>query len=366
MSNTTVTLLLLAAVGAAVGAAAAFFTSRRSVRQPDPFDVDAEAAVIAAVLCDPSVFFKVSVLEASAFVYGPHRQLWAAIEACSADSDDDTERALAAAAGLPARTVTLSRTALLDRVRAAVDTDASQEIDTLMGRTVDEESLLKAGGKVLSLADDRELYAGGLPLVDNPDGGRTKPVVRALRRPSVARVIAMAVCGAAGFAAGAHVAQDGWTVAAVLVAVAGLLVVSAVDIDTMYIDYPVLVPTIVTSWSLAAVAAFVAGDPGRLLAPLAIVVGVVGSMELLAFLYRKIRKREGLGGGDTALLLVSVGTPALAGAGYSVAVSGIVVAAALAIVAIGVAAVAGRRAARDPFAFGPFLAAGWLVAWLLA
>jgi prepilin signal peptidase PulO-like enzyme (type II secretory pathway) len=366
----TTFIAIAAAGGAFAGVAASYVAAPRSRRQPDPFDVDAEADVIAAVLADPTLYFKVSVLEEDAFVYEPHRHIWSAVCAQAADSDDDAERALAAQAGLPALAVHLSSDELIGAVRTVIaDRDDSDEIrpalDDLVARDSNENALLSGGAKVLGLHDDRVLYAGGLPLEPNPDGGRAAPMKRAHRKPSIWRTLMLVACGAAGFAAGVTVTQTWWQAAAVLVAVAGLLVVSAVDVDTMYVDYGTLIPTVIVSWGLAITGAVVAGDFGHVARSVGLVVAMLVSLELLAFVYRKLRRREGLGGGDTVMLLLAVGTPALAGASYTVTVSGIVVAAGLAIIVNMVQVVLGRRRTGDPFAFVPYLAAGWLVAWAL-
>lgn len=83
-------------------------------------------------------------------------------------------------------------------------------------------------------------------------------------------------------------------------------------------------------------------------------------MRAVAFIYRRLRGREGLGGGDAKLL---------AAGGAWVGVTGlptvVFVGAVAALVAVGILVLAGRRMQRDTaLPFGPFLALGiWLV-WL--
>jgi leader peptidase (prepilin peptidase) / N-methyltransferase len=134
-----------------------------------------------------------------------------------------------------------------------------------------------------------------------------------------------------------------------------LLTLGWIDLRTWLLPDPLTLPLVV-----AGLAAAVAFDPGQLTdRSLGAALGYL-SLLAVAVLYRKLRHREGLGGGDAKLL---------AGAGAWLGASAlpqvILLAALMALAAAGCLRFKGiRLGAQSALPFGPFLALSTWVVWL--
>ena len=200
-----------------------------------------------------------------------------------------------------------------------------------------------------------------------------------MRRPTLVsplRLVVVAVICSLAFSVSLAAADAFATsTAARLLAAAALVVLSlasvawaVVDFDTMYLDTPMFWPTTAAAWLLAVLAGGLDQDWRRALAGVA--VAVVGALvfEGSNLAYRLVRGRDGMGGGDTLILLATAGVPAaITGAwvlGYYVLIGSMVTA----IVGWVVQRAVGRLDRHTPTAFGPYLALGWIIAvavWLL-
>lgn len=135
----------------------------------------------------------------------------------------------------------------------------------------------------------------------------------------------------------------------------GWLLLALAGADARSFRLPLPLTAALAGLGMAATAAIA---PERLgLHALAALAGWAG-LAAVAVAYRRLRRREGLGGGDALLLAAGgawVGPEAL---------PGIVAMASVSALAFAVATGKGRPAADRPIPFGPFLAAGIWLSWL--
>jgi prepilin signal peptidase PulO-like enzyme (type II secretory pathway) len=140
------------------------------------------------------------------------------------------------------------------------------------------------------------------------------------------------------------------------------IIVSVVDLETMYIDLKIWAIGTGVSWILAIVACLMMGFTLNIWYGLAMVVAVAVLFEGTNFVYSVVRGHPGQGFGDTLIIVGTVGVPvAITGAlivGYYSVMGALL--AALAGWAVG--KVFGKTGKDIPFAFGPWLAAGWVIA----
>ena len=139
-------------------------------------------------------------------------------------------------------------------------------------------------------------------------------------------------------------------------------VLGGIDADTCYIDMPIL-----ASASAALIpAALIVGVGSHGWTPVLTVAVVcaamVGLLELVNFLHRLVRGIDGLGGGDTLLLPLAMGVPALLSASPAVAVSVLWVAPLLLGGVVALRYAVGQHRERI-MAFGPALCCAGPVGW---
>ncbi|MGH9027000.1 MAG: prepilin peptidase, partial [Acidimicrobiia bacterium] len=145
---------------------------------------------------------------------------------------------------------------------------------------------------------------------------------------------------------------------AYLVLVAGLLLLSVIDIERFLLPDAIVYPLTLATALLLTLAALGDGDGDALVRAL---VAAVGAATVFALLH--LAFPDGLAAGDVKLAAVlGFGTGWL---GWGEALLGFVFAFAAGAAIAGVLVLTRRRTRRDPVPFGPFLAAGALVAILI-
>jgi len=156
-------------------------------------------------------------------------------------------------------------------------------------------------------------------------------------------------------------AVPGWPAWAVAVLGWGLLTLAAIDLKHFLLPDVLTLPLLCLGLAFAALGAM-APSLGWATTPLDAAAGAAagfGAFALLGWLYGRLRKRTGIGGGD-AKLLAAAG----AWAGWQ-ALPSVVLIAALSGLAVSLVLAAARRrrpGLKDRLAFGPYLALGtWLV-----
>lgn len=365
ITQTQAALSAVAAIaGVLAGSPLARYAARRSAAQPVALEPAAERHVLSAVAAEPWQYLRLHEMRPHDYADPANQAVWARLEAM-----------LSMVEKPPVETPDEKVEELLVRSRAThAEVYASLEMRTLFdaagiaGEALDAKRLIDEASKVVAASEDRHLYNGGSPIVAGGPGEAS--LVRALSKPSRARrVFASTVLASAGSLSVPLAVTASYEVPAQILAAASLLVLSVaslvwalVDYDTMYLDTGSFWPGLGASWALAAAAAFAEHDPRRLLPGAAIAIGGAVVFEVANFLYRLIRGRDGMGGGDTLILLATAGVPAaLFGSwqlGYAAGISSL----ALGIVGWLVLALRGKMTRTTPYAFGPYLALGWIVA----
>lgn len=221
---------------------------------------------------------------------------------------------------------------------------------------------VKQGEKVLAAQLDRESFEGALPVVRS--SSEERPLRFENRPVSRQRFVFSALWMLISVLVSSVAASGNFGLAA-LMAVAGYgLSVTLVDHDTLFIDYPTFAVGTAASWGLVLLAV----QQGELASDnavmgLIVTAGWILTYKTIDIVLRIVRGVNGLGGGDLLIMISTTGVP--------VAVTGSLTLGIYAMLATGLLAIAfaiGRkvftgRSHRDAFALGPFLSAGWLVAY---
>jgi prepilin signal peptidase PulO-like enzyme (type II secretory pathway) len=135
-----------------------------------------------------------------------------------------------------------------------------------------------------------------------------------------------------------------------------------VDIDTMYLDMPTFYLGLSVTWILVAAGALSSGKFTHFLPGLTMTILMVFIFEVINLIYKRLRGSDGMGMGDTMIILGTIGVPtAISGAwqmGYRITMLSFL----LGIVGWLYNKVKNNATKEEPFAFGPYLAVGWMLA----
>jgi prepilin signal peptidase PulO-like enzyme (type II secretory pathway) len=336
-----------------------------------PAHPDAEREVISSLLAAPGLYVYIHQLRGAHFTDEGLGELWATItERNAAVSVPDVERnkqAMRVLEGLeelvPADLDTHLRES--DLSIAALASLASVQSAT---KHTDREKLIDQASLVYNAGEDRLEYAGNSRV--ELTGDLKKPLRRVLGATTIGRklivAVMLAVGGAVSLAVGAGRSTDssGWLItAALLVLTIGSVIWALVDQDTMYIDLPTFYILTAGAWLLAILAGLLGEGLSVPLRGLVVSVVVVLFIEVINQIFRRVRGQHGMGGGDYLLIVATIGVP--------VAVTGDWLLGQWVLILSLLAGIVGWVTARltkpgfskaSPYAFGPYLASGWLIA----
>ena len=367
MPEFNIATLIGALLGAVAGIPLAFFASRRSVAQPLDFDVDREFLAVAWMLQNPINIVKVLELEPEYFADRALGEFWAHIKSECIDvprlgPDADIAAQSEAATHVPER--------LYDILLEA----HSGLILKLKALNIDEEAAISAAQYIYDSGRDRVTYPGNsLVEVGNPGEA---PLVRRYRAPRLGRLFVSSLLGSASGAVTPMLSAQLWpsgvsywlSVASLSILSLGSIIWALVDHDTMLIDLETFFPLAGLAWVLALAADIVGGEPRRALSGFLLSIGIALFFRFINSLYRRYKKAstgvavDGLGGGDSWLVIATAGVPAaLAGNAnlwYLCAMSGMFAAISVWLVRW---PTPWRISRNTPFAFGPYLALGWVL-----
>lgn len=378
--------LALAAIAGASGPALTKLSAGRTIRQPLALELEAETSFLVGVLANLRRLPYVVAITPDDFAAGVHHRVWAALLAacpeCDGLPDDPDEEACAG---------------LGDELQARRDEILAQVWDTLMAGptpnadgvrfkdllkrgtdTIDDSAVVEAGHQVLYAGQDRNRTAGsGLVLeTATPDSADPKrpPIARSYVAPSTTRTLLASVAAvtAAAFIP-AFVSDGGFTGLGAVLAGGALgslivlsLVISLVDLDTFYVDVRTFLIGGSAAWALTIGADLANGTLSRVTGGLIIVAATAALFEISNRLYRMVRGVDGQGLGDSLIVLATVAIPpALTGnwvLGYYSVMAGML----LAVAGWVIGYARGKLTRETPYAFGPYLSAGWVVGWLVA
>jgi prepilin signal peptidase PulO-like enzyme (type II secretory pathway) len=408
-------------VGIACGATG-FITAKlarwRAYKQPSGSDIKAEEYVIATILANPNFYFEVGVLTSKDFTRPSYQLIWEFFENHATLSTDPDLANIATKHNLVPNILDFNSSELwtllqedlkseksflsigvgsyklefletLDWLVAQSD-DASLNIETkksirfgrkgenssvvqLGGRRhADEYRLTKlkiidAGSKILMSTEDRKLTGMSSILVANKESLAINDdlVQRVIPKIDTKKYIVVSLLLGIGGSLSWVLAGGGLLGLSAILLVSGSMIIALIDIDTMYVDYPTLVITAMLCYVSAGAGLALAGLGDlffRFISTVAIVLTVTVVLDVVALLYKKIRKQVGLGGGDSAILLLTLSVPLLITGNPMVAILGLLAACVLALVG---QIVLHKATISNYFAFGPYLAAGWLVGWTI-
>lgn len=366
--------MLIVAVMVAVGAGlvwgrpVARYAALRTTRQPLEFDIAAEQAVLGAVLDDPRQYPKVSPLTVADFARDAHARAWEAIVAHCQDvalptgQEDNLEDLLATAGDAvpPGLRLVVEDTIGVEAVQALIAVKAENE-----------DALLKAGETVMNAGIERTMFMGERQIVAGDVDAGEPDLLRRFVEPTARRLLTtrllLAVSLLAAIVLPAFAGYD--NVLAKTLAAAGLAILAIggvvwalVDTDTLYIDLRTFWPACAASWLLVCLAAVADHDPSRLISGVVAAGFTVAVFEGSNLLYRLVRGMHGLGGGDSLLALATVGVPAAVTGNWMMGYFIIMASLLLAVGGWMVRRVRSGEGRQVPFAFGPYLATGWIAA----
>lgn len=358
--------------GGIFGRWAAGLSARRSATQPVDVDVAAERSLLEALWTNPEHWVRVAgALSVDDFTSSARAALFVAFteaaERCAVPAPNPDTTSETDANRIAADVAT--RVEVCDwqnTVGSFAVADAAGELDRLASSTRARASLkdlMGAGGRVVSATEGRRLNTSASPIVATGDD--EAPLRRVSVPASHRRRAGHLVAGAAGGFAGAlFVASLGFSggalaaaVVAVAAMVAGGVVISAVDVDTFYIDFGSFIPTALVSWSATVAAVVAAGEPARLIAGAGTGLAIGLGFEVVARVWGALRGKT-QGGGDTLLVVVTAGVPAALAGSYQLGLGSMLAGSIALIVVWSVGRVRGRVTRDTPFAYGPYLFAG--------
>lgn len=309
----------MAALGALVATALVPFAARRAMAQPVAFDVDAEARLLAAAAARTGIASG-SGLPADAFTAPARRDRWVALLQAEADGATNDDVVLAPS----------------------------------------ERNALES---VAACHEDRTTYPGRTPLVETTEADR--PLRRTTAPYGLARRVLAGVAGAVTGYLVAAVFGPGWFAAAAAVMAAGALVVSLVDHDTLLVDLESYAVLYALAWVFAFAGSFQAGTVALAVVGAGTGLFMAATMGALAFVAGRLRNKTMLGGGDPILMISAAGLPVALTGQAGAAPAALMIACGIGIGTWVIKAVRSGATTSTPFAFGPGIVLGGLIATLL-
>jgi hypothetical protein len=358
--------LIGATFGAIIGPALALVAAKRATRQPVDFDIAAEQDLLRWIIHSPADIVRVQDLEAEHFASTDHVTLWntirtfcAAVPRVDIDADEIT---IAEAGSFAPKDLHQLLTSQHPHLLAAFD------------NAVERERGMQAAQYIYDTGRDRIMYPGNSPIVRGDVG--EAPLVRRYVAPRIGRHLIAALLTAAAGAISPLLAAQLWptglpyllALAALVCLTVGSVIWALVDQDTMMIDLETFFPLAGVAWVLTLIADIVGGEPLRALSGFLLSLGIAAFFLIINRLYRRFKQAttgvavDGMGGGDSWLVIATAGVPAaLAGEAnlwYLCAMSGMVAAITVWLVRW---PTPWRISRTTPFAFGPYLALGWIL-----
>jgi hypothetical protein len=355
------TTVLFALIGFIAGYPLARIAAQRSSRMPVDYNFEYESDFLAWIIQQPENIVRVLDVEDQYFAYMEHVALWGAIkDRCKSLPrlpDDASEEDIASASlGIPEN--------LID----SLSLDFKSLILTLQSRVLADGVGMEAAGYVFYTGKDRLLYPGTSPI--ERGGLGEPPLLRRYAPPSNFRYLMTSIFTSAGAAVTPLLAYSLWpsgpayllSIAALTTLTVGSVLWALVDYDTMLLDNISFYIFAGLAWLLTLAADIVGGEPIRAVQGFTLSFAIAVLFIVMNYLYKLIRKMDGMGSGDSFLVVATAGVPSgLAGQlnlWYLCAMGGMVVA----ILAFLFRYPTRYRISKEtPFAFGPYLALGWII-----
>jgi hypothetical protein len=318
------------------------FSKLRSIKQPIYFSYQSELILISHVLKDPSFLLEIKEITSDYFAFPLNRIIWEDIQT-----------------GYKLDKIT-------DRYPIIKEYDENYELLT----TNEKFSIKKIAQDIYDMGEDRLFYNGRSAIVDSSDV--SKPLKRIVQDFNKITQFFLAVALATSFYASILIAKkysydDNWYFIIILLAFLilsiGAFVLSVIDINTMYIDFnPTFIASAFLSYFLLIIYSFSADKLNNLLQGFLYTLFAALFFYIVNFLYFKIRKRNGIGGGDLQLLFLTSGLITMVTGNYLVLYYSIFIGFLLAILVwLLLLPTKYRLTSKTPFPLGPYLSYGWVL-----
>lgn len=344
--------IILTLVGLVVGAVLADFAARRTVLMPTRTYEEFEEAFLLGVLAHKDTLSLLSegekaLLSKEGLTRKDHKRLWEVI--------------------LLNEQTTLFTESIINYFTAKKDEAVLAILKKDLPVATSSEELKLIGKELIEASKDLGSLEGSdrLEESEDPDGG----FVRIYKKPSKKKVVLTALATAFGFGVVTFLAPNPVLITVGLITVAASIVIALIDIHTLLIDTKLMYKTLLVIIPVLGIELFFStNDSTRLLGLQVSALFLLGASVLvwfLAFVFEKLRGKVGLGRGDLHLLLLSLWVPMFLARSLEVALWGLAVGVTIAAT-VGIFNFTFRLARRDQAAaFGPYLVAGWIIAWPL-
>ena len=376
--------ILFAGAGLFFTKRVAFWISLRSSMQPVSFSLEGERELLHSIIRSPVLYPAVGELEPSEFAIGVYSRVWGELKVVMAEvklvEDISQWKELGGFLDIDLKG-NIAERLLSSSIGVSGDVEDMEAYEGYKfvnslniegperSNEQDVYSLLRKAEDIHEAHLDRTKFNGG-SVITTAEGLYKEPLRRAVQpRASRVRVVGLALMiflGSAPFFASFYSFGYGWFFAMIAMLALGFMsvVVSFVDQDTMYLDMPVFGYGVVTAWLFAILAAVTSGEASRLLAGLFVVIPLFIVFEVTNFLFQKVKGMAGMGFGDTLLLIGTSGIPAAISGSYLLGIHCLIAGLLSGIFVWVVKRVKGEITRESPFAFGPYLAIGWILGWL--
>jgi prepilin signal peptidase PulO-like enzyme (type II secretory pathway) len=351
---------------------------RRVVAQPLDVHLAEERRVVTNVLSRPGRYVYVHQLRAEHFVDTNLGTIWSLIAEVNAGvvvptTPADERAAYELLATIESSVPTDLAAQVDERLAQSGNTTTSAALRALLDDAPDDavplsrKELVTDASKIYNAGVDRSEYAGSARI--ERTGDPLRPLRRIASHTSPLRTaISVAILAAGGYFAERLADQEAEGAAKVAIAAAislltiGSVIWTLVDLETMYVDTASFYILAGASWTGVLLAALLQGTLGRALIGLLGVGGIVGFIEVVNQVYRRVRGRDGMGMGDYLLALATIGVP--------VGITGNLLLGQVILITSLLAGIIGWGFTRltrpgftreTPYAFGPYLSCGWLI-----
>ena len=348
-------LILLAASGPLVAALA----RTRSLAQPLGAHLEEERRIVRTLRARPSWYVYIHQLETEHFLDEASAGTWSATKSANRHIEFPE---------LPQSEKKAYR--LLEELEPQVNAGTAsgeEPAATTEDIYASREELVKAASKIYSAGMDRGDYSGsgGITLTDDPEHPIRREIPPVGGKRKLLTVLLQTLGGLAAVTAVGSSANLFGTLALAVLTV-GSLIWLWVDVDTMYIDTKSFALFGGGAWALALLAGWQNDTFGDALTGLLVSAGIVLFIEIINRFYRRVRHQDGMGTGDYMLIVATIGVPVAVTGSWMLGQSILITSLVLGLLGWVIRRISEPGFTREsPYAFGPYLAAGWMVATLL-
>lgn len=259
-------------------------------------------------------------------------------------------------------TLELSQSGLMENYQNIINSSLVEKND----QTIYENKINEYASNLISSYEDRTSYNGVNKIISTNE--KEKPLVREATRPNVSMQVVALVVTFLGSIAILNFESNWLGRVALLILLVASLEWAIVDLMTMYLDDKAFYLGVSLGWGLTILALWEQQRLSQLIPGVVFTLAMVVIFEGINKYFRYRRGMDGLGFGDTLIIVGTVGIPtALAGAwvlGYRIVMLSFI----LGIMGFFYMKIVNKHKKTQPFAFGPYLAIGWvfgIISWVL-